>query len=100
MELLWGHDPREGCAQLGEIPHAGAHTGAVGGTPYGGRDPNEKYAELAAGPHAGTSNGTVIRWGALWGHNPCDGCADMGAATPREPATGAVGGAPYGARSV
>ena len=59
MELLWGHDPREGSAQLREVPHADAHTGAVGETPYGGRDPREECAELAAGPHAGTSTGTA-----------------------------------------
>ena len=38
-----------------------------------------------------------LRWGPLWGHDACEGCAKMGAVTHAVAATGTLGGAPYGA---
>ena len=38
-----------------------------------------------------------LRWGSLWGHETCEGCAETGAVTHAGPATAAFGGAPYGA---
>eukprot|EP00959_Pyramimonas_sp_CCMP1952_P287344 6009444-Pyramimonas_sp.AAC.1 len=41
-------------------------------------------------------------WSSLWGHEAREGCAEMGGgnacAAKANAATGAVGGAPYGAR--
>ena len=35
VELLWGHDPREGCAEMARGRHADPATGAFGGAPCG-----------------------------------------------------------------
>ena len=37
------------------------------------------------------------RWSSLWGHETCEGCAEMRVELHADPATGAFGGAPYGA---
>ena len=38
-----------------------------------------------------------LRWSSLWGHEPCEGCAEMARWRHAGPGTGALGGAPYGA---
>eukprot|EP00959_Pyramimonas_sp_CCMP1952_P454492 9469996-Pyramimonas_sp.AAC.2 len=35
-----------------------------------------------------------LRWSFVWGHDPCEGCADMTRGRHANPATGAFGGAP------
>ena len=35
LELLWGHDPREGCAAIARGRYANPTAGAFGGAPYG-----------------------------------------------------------------
>ena len=48
--------------------------------------------EYACGPcHWG------LRWSSLWGYETCEGCAKVDPNTHAGPATGAFGGAPYGA---
>ena len=37
VELPWGHDPREGCAELARGRHANPATGAFGRAPMGPR---------------------------------------------------------------
>ena len=32
---LWGHETREGCAEMGVVSNTPAPTGALGGAPYG-----------------------------------------------------------------
>ena len=44
-------------------------------------------------PHCGHP----FRWSSLWGHEPRVGCAEMGRGRYANAATGAFGGAPYGA---
>ena len=38
-----------------------------------------------------------LRWSSLWGHETCEGCARRGPNHHADAATGAFGGAPYGA---
>ena len=38
-----------------------------------------------------------LRWISLWGYDPRDGCAEIGVEPHANAATGAFGGAPYGA---
>ena len=38
-----------------------------------------------------------LRWSSLWGHETCEGCAEMGRWRHANFPTGAFGGAPYGA---
>ena len=38
-----------------------------------------------------------LRWGAVWGHDACDGFAEWVVGKHAVAATGAFGGAPYGA---
>ena len=129
------------------VTRADLTTGAFGGAPYGGtkrvRDvpkwtrvrmrtlPLEPSVELPMGPRTVWGvcpNGPEyacgpchwsLRWGSLWGHEACEGCAEMkaelhanpalrghetceGCADMRvevhvNPATGAFSGVPYGA---
>ena len=38
-----------------------------------------------------------LQWSTLWGHETCEGCPEMEVELHADPATGAFGGAPYGA---
>ena len=55
-----------------------------GGAPYWATN-----RARGAEPHANPAS--------LWGHEPCEGCAEMRVELHADPATGAFGGAPYGA---
>ena len=96
---LWGHEACEGCAEMGGGTHANPATGTLGGAPYGATNRVRGVpkwgsmggADACEHPHWG------LRWSSLWGHEPSEWCAKMGRSPHANPATGAFGGAPYGA---
>eukprot|EP00959_Pyramimonas_sp_CCMP1952_P174722 3651653-Pyramimonas_sp.AAC.1 len=51
-------------------------------------------------PHANFATGWGLRWTSLWGHEPCEGCAEMSGEPHANFATEAFGGAPYGPRTM
>ena len=61
---------------MGVVSNAGAATGALGGAPYGAtkRCPGWRITRNPAYERGRWGLG----WGSLWGHEACDGCADMG----------------------
>ena len=100
---LWGHEPRERCAEMGlrwaGRTHANCATGAFGGAPHGATNRVRGVPEWVSmrGRGACGHGHWGLRWSSLWGHEPCEGCATMGAVTQANAASGAFGGAPYGA---
>ena len=64
-----------------------------------GHEAGEGCAKMMAGPHANAAH-WGLRWSSLWGHEPCEGCAEVSmrwAGRKRaDVATGALVGAPYG----
>ena len=92
---LWGHDPSEGSAEMVRSPRTGPPTYAFGGAPYGATILVRGMPRWC-GPAYGSSY-LSLRWSSLWGHDPREGCAEMGRGRHANPATGAFGGAPYGA---
>ena len=120
---LWGHKTSEGCARMDPSSHADATTGAFGGVPYGatkrvrgvlkwggppcGRsqwglrwsslwDHEMSGAPKWGGPPRGRSH-WGLRWSSLWGHEACEWCARRDPSHYADAASGAFGGAPYGA---
>ena len=92
---LWGHDPREGCATVGAVLHATPTIGAFGGAPYGATK------RVRGVPKWGGAAMRTLPLGPsaelLWGHDPREECAEMARGRHANSATGAFGGAPYGA---
>ena len=54
---LWGHDPREGCAEIVRGRHANPATGAFSGAPYGATISVRDAPKLARGRHADPATG-------------------------------------------
>ena len=81
---------------MGPSMHAGPAIGAFGGAPYGATKRVRGVPTCVARTLANCATG-ALRWGSLWGHETCEGCAEMGAGNHVDPATVALGGAPYGA---
>eukprot|EP00959_Pyramimonas_sp_CCMP1952_P021710 457522-Pyramimonas_sp.AAC.1 len=87
QELLWGH---EALCWVGQT-HVDTATGALGGAPYG--PPGPRSAVLDGGDARGHHH-WGLRWSSLWGHEALCWVGE----TVVDTATGALGGAPYGAR--
>ena len=97
LSSLWGYVLCEGSAKVVVVgAHANPATGAFGVAPLWGHEASEGCAEMGAGKACGRSH-WGLRWSFLWGHETCEGCAKMGWRRHARSATGAFGGAPYGA---
>ena len=120
--FVWGHEAREGCAEMsggrlagaavGAVGRAfpwgratrqgvlkwqatniaGAATGAFGGTPYWGRKMCKGCAKNENLPHCHCG----IRRNSLSSHATCKGCADMTSGRLAGAAFGGLGGIPFG----
>ena len=77
-------------------------TWAFGGSPYGATNRVRvcRNGHAVGGVDACGRGHWGLGWNSLWGHEPCEGCADMGMRwagwTHVSAATGAFGGAPHG----
>ena len=63
---------------------------------FAGHDPRQGCAEICGGAPCEPS---LCRWSSLWGATRARGAPKMGVGTPASMTSGAVGGAPCGARS-
>ena len=65
-------------------------------SPLWGHETCEGCADLGAGDACERSHWD-LQWSSLWGHETCEGCAERARGRHADAATGAFGGAPYGA---
>ena len=79
---LWGREPCEGCANMGRWCHADPLAGAFGGGFYGAANRVRgvpKWGSMGGGDACERTHWS-LRWSSLWGHEPCEGCAELGRA--------------------
>ena len=92
------HDPREACAEIGVGTPCEVAVGAIGGAPCGARSASGVCRNM----RRDAMRPLLLRPSAElpMERDPGEGWAEMGGGTPRDLLSGAVGGAPCGARSV
>ena len=93
---LWGHDPREGCAEMGAVPPCERSHWGLRRSSLWGHETCERCAEIGAVPACERSH-LGLRWSSLWGHKKCEGVPNLARCRRANAATGAFGGAPSGA---